>query len=229
MQIQHERNNTEVHIMTNENQLNLQAPAINTTPTVRMQLYHQSPATVWFTGLSGSGKSTLAAALENRLLSTRQMCYILDGDLVRYGLSEDLGFSDEDRAENIRRIAEVAHLMNEAGLIVIVAAISPYQKDRETARRIIGDHRFVEVHVSTPLAICESRDPSGLYRLARSGGIHGFTGIESIYEPPLKPNLKLDTSSLCVQSCVEIVLDVLSPVIIMPHVVGQSEAAIETD
>ena len=125
----------------------------------RIQMFCQIPATVWFTGLSGAGKSTLAFALEKRLLEMGQASYVLDGDNVRHGLNSNLGFSHEDRTENIRRVAEVAHLMNDAGLIVISAFISPYREDREVARRIIDPERFLEVHVSTALAVCEERDP----------------------------------------------------------------------
>lgn len=150
--------------------------------------------TIWFTGLSGAGKSTLAFALEKYLVSSGALCFALDGDKVRHGLSRDLGFSIADRSENIRRAAEVAKLMNDAGLIVIAAFISPLREDREQARQIIGDAHFAEVHIATPLEVCESRDPKGLYRKARKGEIPQFTGIDSPYEPPETPDLKLDTS-----------------------------------
>ncbi len=133
-----------------------------------MKFFCQTPATVWLTGLSGAGKSTLAFALEKHLLELGQASYVLDGDNVRHGLNRNLGFSHEDRTENIRRIAEVARLMNDAGLIVITAFISPYLEDREVARRIIGVEKFLEVYVSTPLKVCEERDPKGIYKRARA-------------------------------------------------------------
>jgi len=172
----------------------------------RIKLFRQTPVTVWFTGLSGAGKSTLAFALEKRLLELGQASYVLDGDNVRHGLNRDLGFSPEDRTENIRRIAEVAHLMNDAGLIVITAFISPYREDREIARRIIGAVNFIETHVSTPLSVCEQRDPKGFYKKARAGEIREFTGVSSPYEPPLDPDISLDTTTANTQSCVEVVL-----------------------
>ena len=177
--------------------------------TDRICFYGQRPLTVWFTGLSGSGKSTLAFSLERRLIDTGRACYVLDGDNVRHGLNRDLGFSPKDRAENIRRIAEVAHLMNDAGLIVITAFISPFREDREMARGIIGCERFVEVFLDAGLEICEDRDPKGLYKKARSGEIPGFTGINSPYELPKAPELTLDTGTLSVEQC----LQLLEPVV----------------
>jgi adenylyl-sulfate kinase len=152
-----------------------------------------SGATVWITGLSGSGKSTLADAIATRLLDRRRPAYVLDGDNVRHGLNADLGFSPADRAENVRRIGEVAKLMADAGLVAIVPVISPYRADR---RRVRAAHesaglRFVEVFVDTPLAVCEQRDPKGLYAKARAGELAGMTGIDDPYEPPLRPELRL--------------------------------------
>ncbi len=181
------------------------------TPADRTRLFRQNPVTVWFTGLSGAGKSTLAFALEKRLLELVRASYVLDGDNVRHGLNSNLGFSHEDRTENIRRIAEVARLMNDAGLIVITAFISPYREDREVARRIIGAEKFLEVHVSTPLAVCEERDPKGSYKRARAGEIRDFTGISSPYESPSDPVLSLDTSASGIVPCVEAVLAILEP------------------
>jgi len=152
--------------------------------------------TLWLTGLSASGKSTLAFALEHKLISAGKAAYVLDGDNVRHGLNRDLGFSVEDRHENIRRIAEVAKLMNEAGLIVITAFISPFQADRAMARAIIGEQHFKEVYVSTPIAVCEQRDPKQLYQRARKGEVTEFTGITSPYEAPTEPALVIDTSIL---------------------------------
>lgn len=165
--------------------------------------------TLWLTGLSGAGKSTLAGALQHHLARLGCACSVLDGDRLRAGLNQDLGFSPQDRRENIRRIAEVARLMNDAGLMAIAAVISPYRDDRDMARRIIGEAAFVEVHVSTPLAVCEQRDPKGLYKRARNGNLPGFTGVSAPYEPPLRPALVLDTSRLEVPGCVEALLRAL--------------------
>lgn len=139
---------------------------------------------IWFTGLSGSGKSTLANALESRLHRLGMRTYVLDGDNIRRGLSKDLGFSEADRAENIRRISEVARLMMDAGLVVMVAFISPFKRERELARELIGPENFFEIYVSTPLELCEQRDVKGLYQLARAGKILNMTGINSPYEAP---------------------------------------------
>ena len=181
------------------------------TAADRAQLLRQRPATIWLTGLSGAGKSTVAFALERKLLEMGQTAYVLDGDNVRHNLNRDLGFSPIDRAENIRRIAEVARLMNDAGLIVITAFISPYIEDRKMAREIIGAENFMEVHLSTVLQVCESRDPKGLYKRARSGEISGFTGVSAPYEPPLKAELSLDTAVLGVDRCVDALLGLLAP------------------
>jgi adenylyl-sulfate kinase len=150
-------------------------------------------ATFWLTGLSGAGKSTIASALAAELAMRGERSHVLDGDAVRTGLCRDLGFSEADRAENIRRVAEVARLFNEAGLIAIVALISPRACDREMARAIVGKERFFEVYLSTSLAVCEARDPKGLYRKARAGQIQNFTGLDAPYEAPLAPALALDT------------------------------------
>ena len=171
----------------------------------RVLFYKQKPITIWFTGLSGSGKSTLAFALERRLMDTGKACYVLDGDNVRHGLNRDLGFSPKDRAENIRRISEVARLMNDAGLVVITAFISPFREDREMARRIIGEEIFVEIYLNPGLATCEKRDPKGLYKMARAGQIPGFTGISSPYELPESPSLSLDTGKLSIMQCIDAV------------------------
>lgn len=156
---------------------------------------HAGPArTLWFTGLSGAGKSTLARALEAHLREQGRPVFVLDGDELRTGLNRDLGFSPEDRAENIRRVAEVARLMNLAGLTVLVALVSPFARDRIAARGIIGTAAFREIHVSTPLPVCEARDPKSLYKRARAGHIPDFTGIGSPYEPPADPDLSVDTT-----------------------------------
>lgn len=173
------------------------------TPADRSALLRQRPLTLWLTGLSGAGKSTVAFALERNLVSSGHASFVLDGDNVRHGLNRDLGFSPKDRAENIRRVAEVARLMNEAGLIVITSFISPFKEDREMAREIIGDDRFVEVHVCTDLSVCESRDPKGFYVKARAGELPGFTGVSAPYEAPENPAIELDAGTLSVDQCVE--------------------------
>ena len=161
---------------------------------------------VWLTGLSGAGKSTLAVALERRLFDEgRQVC-VLDGDIVRTGLCADLGFSAEDRTENIRRIGEVARLMGGAGMVVIVAFISPFRADRDRVRAGMPEGRFTEVFVNAPLEVCEQRDPKGLYAKARAGELTDFTGISSPYEPPASPEIELRTDQLSVVEAMECVL-----------------------
>jgi len=172
----------------------------------RARVLGQRPVTLWLTGLSGAGKSTVAYALEKKLNEEGRACFVLDGDNIRHGLNRDLGFSPEDRAENIRRIAEVAKLMNEAGLIVVTAFISPFRKDRAAAREIIGGSGFIEVLVDASLETCEQRDPKGLYAKARAGEIAEFTGISSPYEPPVAPDLCLETDRLSVDECVAALL-----------------------
>ncbi|MET0146349.1 MAG: adenylyl-sulfate kinase [Ilumatobacteraceae bacterium] len=154
--------------------------------------------TVWFTGLSGSGKSTLADAVATRLLAERRGVYVLDGDNVRHGLNGDLGFSSADRTENVRRVGEVARLMADAGLVALVPVISPYRADRDAVRamHVAADLAFVEVFVDTPLALCEQRDPKGLYAKARAGELIGMTGIDDPYEAPLTPELRLEPADL---------------------------------
>ncbi|MGY2279981.1 adenylyl-sulfate kinase [Pseudomonas monsensis] len=172
----------------------------------RERVVAQKPFTIWFTGLSGSGKSTLAFSIEKLLIEGGKPAYVLDGDNVRHGLCKDLGFSAEDRSENIRRIAEVARLMNEAGVTVMVACISPTRECREKARTIIGDERFLEVYLSTPLDVCERLDPKGLYRKARAGLIPDFTGVSAPYEVPEAPALVLDASKRSIADCVEAIV-----------------------
>ncbi len=161
--------------------------------TARAGLKGQKPCVLWFTGLSGSGKSTIANTLEKRLHALGRHTYMLDGDNVRHGLSKDLGFSDADRVENIRRVAEAARLFIDAGLIVMVSFISPFRSERRMARELVGDGEFIEIFVDTPLEVCEARDPKGLYRKARAGLIRNFTGIDSGYEPPEHAELSLAT------------------------------------
>jgi len=178
-------------------------------PVERAVIKGQQPCVVWLTGLSGSGKSTLANAIERWLIEQGRHTMLLDGDNVRHGLNKDIGFTEADRIENIRRIGEVAKLMTEAGLIVITAFISPYRAEREMVRKLLPKDRFIEVHLSTPLDICEQRDPKGLYRKARNGDIPNFTGINSPYEEPEQPELRLDTSFLTVDECVAAVTGLL--------------------
>lgn len=164
--------------------------------------------TFWFTGLSAAGKTTLANECY-KVLSAKYSCYVLDGDRVRQGLCRDLDFSLESRSENIRRVAEVAKLMNDAGLMVFVALISPLRADREMARQIIGDDCFSEIYVSTPLNVCESRDPKGLYAQARNGSILNFTGIDSPYEEPVSPDCIVDTSLIGVHDSVSRIISLI--------------------
>jgi adenylylsulfate kinase len=168
----------------------------------RCKLLKQKPITIWLTGLSASGKSTIAFHLERELVKMGRVCYVLDGDNVRHGLNQNLGFSHADRTENIRRVAEVAKLMNDAGLIVIAAFISPYRADRAMARRIINTKNFMEVYLSTTLSMCESRDPKGLYSRARNGEIKDFTGIDSPYEEPVNAELVIDTENVSAELAV---------------------------
>lgn len=180
----------------------------NTTVSLRerMQLKQQKPAVLWFTGLSGSGKSTIANAVESKLLSLGKHSYLLDGDNVRHGLNKDLGFSDTDRIENIRRIGEVAKLFVDSGTIVLTAFISPFTSDRDHARKLLGRDQFLEVFIDTPLAVCEQRDPKGLYKKARAGYIKNFTGIDSSYEAPANPEIHVKTANSTVEECAEFVV-----------------------
>ena len=173
------------------------------TSADREQRHGHPGRIVWLTGLSGAGKSTLAMALERRLFDAGRNVYVLDGDIVRGGLCSDLGFSPNDRVENIRRIGEVARIMADAGLLVIVAFISPFRADRDRVRAAMPVGRFTEVHVSTPLEVCEQRDTKGLYAKARAGELTDFTGISSPYEPPPSPEVTLPTEQLTVDDCVD--------------------------
>ncbi|MBN2486456.1 MAG: adenylyl-sulfate kinase [Bacteroidales bacterium] len=166
-------------------------------------LLGQKGKVIWFTGLSASGKTTLALGLEKKLFSDGFLTQILDGDLVRQGLCSNLGFSVNDRTENIRRIAEVAKLFSQSGIVTLAAFISPTNKIRQMAREIIGSENYIEVFVSTPLEICEARDPKGLYKKARAGEMKDFTGISALFEIPEKPAIVIDTSSLAVDASIE--------------------------
>lgn len=170
-------------------------------------------ATVWFTGLSGSGKSTIAAAVERALIAQGRAAYRLDGDNIRHGLNADLGFSAEDRSENVRRIGEVARMFADAGVVALVPVISPYKADRERVRQRHSNSglAFIEVFVDTPLEVCEARDPKGLYGRARSGEIANFTGIDDPYEPPENPELTIDTTAVSLVTAASLVLELLGP------------------
>lgn len=176
---------------------------------VRQKMLGQKPVIIWFTGLSGSGKSTLSHGLEQILLEKGLVAYVLDGDNVRQGLNKDLDFSDKGREENIRRISEVAKLMLDAGLIVISAFISPFEKDREFCRSIVGDDEFVEVYLNCSLEECERRDVKGLYKRARAGEIKKFTGIDSPYEVPDHAELSINTKELSVEESLAQILEYL--------------------
>ena len=175
----------------------------------RERMLGQRGCVAWFTGLSGSGKSTVSRVVEEKLAADGRLVYVLDGDNVRHGLCSDLGFSDDDRKENIRRIGHVAALMADTGAIVLTAFISPFRSDRQQVRDVVGDHDFLEVFVDAPLEVCESRDPKGLYKKARAGKIPEFTGISSPYEPPESPAVHLKTGELSLDECAAAVQDML--------------------
>jgi len=175
----------------------------------REQLNGHRSAVLWFTGLSGVGKSTLAHAVEENLYLLGCRTFVLDGDNIRHGLCADLGFSLEDRTENIRRIAEAAKLMVESGVIALTAFISPFRQDRERARSLFPHGDFIEIFCDAPLEVCEQRDVKGLYRRARAGEVKEFTGISSPYEPPLNPELRIDTGNRTLEECVAQVLKLL--------------------
>jgi adenylylsulfate kinase len=172
----------------------------------RENLLKQKGVVLWFTGLSGCGKSTIANEVSYQLHKIEKLTYILDGDNIRHGLNKDLGFSPEDREENIRRISEVANLFADAGIITITAFISPYRKDRDFCRGLVGKGRFFEIYTKATLETCEKRDPKGLYKKARDGVIKEFTGISAPYEEPIDPELILDTDEYTVKECTDIVL-----------------------
>ena len=177
---------------------------------------HRS-AILWFTGLSGSGKSTLANAVNQALFERGLACYVLDGDNIRHGLCKDLGFSDADREENIRRIGEVSKLFLDAGVVVLTACVSPFKADRDRARSLVENGDFVEIHCAADLSVCEERDTKGLYAKARAGEIKEFTGISSPYEAPEKPELRVDTGSQSLEACVELVINHLREAGVIPQ------------
>ncbi|MEA1920612.1 MAG: adenylyl-sulfate kinase [Campylobacterota bacterium] len=176
------------------------------TKEERSQHKNQKPCILWFTGLSGSGKSTIANAVEAKLNQMNKHTYLLDGDNVRMGLNKGLTFSDADRVENIRRIGEVSKLFVDSGTIVLTAFISPFQEDRDRVRQLVNSDEFIEVYIDTPLEVCESRDPKGLYQKARKGEIPDFTGISSSYEAPEKPELHVKTDELSIEESAEFVI-----------------------
>ena len=171
--------------------------------------YGHTACVLWYTGLSGSGKSTIANAVDAKLFGRGVKTYLLDGDNIRHGLNGDLGFSDRDRVENIRRIGEVSRLFVDAGLLVSTAFISPFTADRQMVRQLIAEGRFIEIFIDTPLAICEQRDPKGLYKKARAGQIRHFTGIDSDYECPVNPEIHISTVDKSVEQCADEVINAL--------------------
>jgi bifunctional enzyme CysN/CysC len=185
---------------------NVQVQKFDIDRATRAGLKGQRPAVAWLTGLSGAGKSTIANIVERRLTLAGHHCYIIDGDNIRHGVNKDLGFTAADRVENIRRAAEIAKLLADAGLIVIVSLISPFIRERAMAREIVGDIDFLEVFVDTPLAMCEARDPKHLYAKARAGAIVNFTGIDAPYEAPPAPDLVLQTANGSAESLAELLI-----------------------
>lgn len=179
------------------------------TQADRSELKQQKPCILWFTGLSGSGKSTVANAVEAKLFELQKHTFLLDGDNVRHGLNQGLGFSEEDRIENIRRVGEVAKLFTDAGLIVLTAFISPFQADRQMVRELARPGEFIEVFIDTPLSVCEQRDPKGLYKKARAGQIKDFTGIDSPYEAPDEPEVRIINDGIKVEDAAQQVIDYL--------------------
>ena len=182
---------------------NIHWQAMEVDKSLRARQKMQKPVCLWFTGLPAAGKSTIANLLERRLFALARHTYLLDGDNIRHGLSRDLGFSQADRVENVRRATEVAHMLVDAGLVVIVALISPYRAEREIARSRFEPGEFFEIFIDAPLEECERRDPKGLYARARRGELPNFTGIDSPYEPPRAPELRLDTVALSPEECAD--------------------------
>jgi adenylylsulfate kinase len=203
--------------MTEQKATNIVWHQGNVTRGDREKINGHKACTVWLTGLSGSGKSTIAVDLEKRLWERGVRAYILDGDNVRHGLNKNLGFSPEDRTENIRRIGEVAKLFTEAGVVALTAFISPYRADRDQVRKIMADGDFVEVHVDCPVEVCEQRDVKGLYKKARAGEIKEFTGISAPYEAPTKPELTINTAGQSVEDSAKQILAYLEKQGVIPR------------
>jgi len=188
---------------------NVQWQALDVNKTERAAMKGQKPCLLWFTGLSGSGKSTIANLVEKKLHSLNRHTYLLDGDNVRHGLNKNLGFTEVDRVENIRRVGEVAKLMVDAGLIVSTAFISPFQAERQMARTLLAEGEFIEIFVDTPIAVAEERDPKGLYKKARRGDLKNFTGIDSPYEVPARPEIRIDTTATSAEDAAEMIVTYL--------------------
>ncbi|OYD23035.1 adenylyl-sulfate kinase, partial [Oceanimonas baumannii] len=188
---------------------NIHMQHVDVNKDARALTKSQKPAVLWFTGLSGAGKSTIANLVEKKLHAQGNHTYLLDGDNVRHGLNKDLGFTDADRVENIRRVAEVSKLMVDAGLIVLTAFISPFRAERRLARELLAEGEFIEVHVDTPLNVAEERDVKGLYKKARRGELKNFTGIDSAYEQPENPEIRLDTTALSADEAADAVITAL--------------------
>jgi bifunctional enzyme CysN/CysC len=188
---------------------NVHWPALDVNKSTRAARKGQKPVVLWFTGMSGSGKSTIANLVEKKLTAEGRHTYLLDGDNVRHGLNKDLGFTDADRVENIRRVGEVARLFVDAGLIVLTAFISPFRSERRMARDMVGGGEFLEVFIDTPLEVCIRRDPKGLYEKARAGAIKNFTGIDSPYEPPQRADLIIRTEDGSPEAHAQAIVDAL--------------------
>ncbi|HBD12141.1 MAG TPA: adenylyl-sulfate kinase, partial [Porticoccaceae bacterium] len=195
---------------------NIHLQPLDIDKAARAALKGHKPAVLWFTGLSGAGKSTIANLVEKKLHARGCHSYLLDGDNVRHGLNKDLGFTDVDRVENIRRVAEVAKLMVDAGLIVLTAFISPFRSERALARGLLDEGEFFEIHIDTPLDVAEGRDVKGLYKKARRGELKNFTGIDSGYEPPETPEITLDSSTMSIEECADAVVAYLQDKGVLP-------------
>jgi bifunctional enzyme CysN/CysC len=190
---------------------NVHWQALDISRETHAGLKNQKPAVLWFTGLSGAGKSTIANLVEKKLVRMNRHTFLLDGDNVRHGLNKDLGFTQADRVENIRRVGEVAKLMTDAGLIVITAFISPFRAERQMVRDMMAAGEFIEIFIDTPLADAEARDVKGLYKKARAGQLKNFTGIDSPYEPPAAPEIRIDTTRLTPEQAADLIVEALIP------------------
>jgi bifunctional enzyme CysN/CysC len=190
---------------------NVHWQALDVTRDKHAELKNQKPAVLWFTGLSGAGKSTIANLVEKKLVRMNRHTFLLDGDNVRHGLNKDLGFTEADRVENIRRVGEVAKLMTDAGLIVLTAFISPFRAERRMVREMMQPGEFIEIHIDTPLEEAEKRDVTGLYKKARSGALKNFTGIDSPYEPPEDPEIRIDTTNMTPEQAADLIVERLIP------------------